>query len=152
MQMPRRTGTSPRPGRAIRSPRSGLRSIKGRKDSRPDPYAQHFSIGFADRLEDRSGQLLECLVTNDLTHYTSAQRKSESNLRCAEAILAHSCRLWVKSDHFGALARCPLYPRKRTWGGQDAMSALCHYRPKCSAAKKQRNVYSITLSARASSV
>jgi hypothetical protein len=36
---------------------------------------------------------------------------------------------------FGAWNRCPLLPRKRTWRGQSVMSALCHSRPKCSAAR-----------------
>ena len=41
---------------------------------------------------------------------------------------AGQCPLWVKSGHLPTFARCPLYPRKRTWITTVMTSALCQKR------------------------
>ena len=38
------------------------------------------------------------------------------------------CPLWVISGHNRQSDQCPLYPRKRTFGAANAMSALCQER------------------------
>src|SRR4029077_8938778 len=51
-----------------------------------------------------------------------------ASVLCLTAILVRPCPLWVKSGHGGLNLRCPLYPRKRTFGGAVSMSALCQKR------------------------
>jgi hypothetical protein len=38
--------------------------------------------------------------------------------------VAGPCRCWVKSGHDTLKPRCPLFPRKQTFGGHSLMSAL----------------------------